>query len=173
MIPKAEAVLHPVWTGAVAAPLVLVEDAVHPEWVDGFGQMTMAYHLTVCELANRAFFDWVNDPCAVAAREGHEFVVTESHMISGGALLEGEAFCIETQVLAWNARGAILFHRVLDATGAVAATAEMGLLGFDLRTRRPEGWRAVVAERLAMVADRHARLERPAVAGRGIVLARD
>ena len=66
----------------------------------------------------------------------------------------------------------ILFHHVLDAQGAVAATNEVKVLGFNLETRRPEAWQAPVATRLAQVLEAHAVLERPAQAGQGIVLTR-
>ena len=79
---------------------------------------------------------------------------------------------LKTQLLDWDAKRYILFHRVLDASGQVAATNEAKMLGFNLHTRRPEAWGAIPAERLARIAEAPGTLATPGQAGQGIVLGR-
>ena len=168
---ETETFLH-AWTGRVDAPLRLVENTVRPEWVDEYGHMNMAHYLTACDQANWAFFNWINDPLRMEARDGHEYVIVENHVTYSGELAEGDTFAIETQLLDWDAKRYILFHRVLDASGQVAATNEAKMLGFNLRTRRPEAWDAIPSERLARIAEAHGTLATPGQAGQGIVLGR-
>ena len=169
---ETETFLHD-WTGAVAAPLRLVENAVKPEWVDEFRHMNMAHYLTACDQANWAFWNWINHPDqTLAARAGREYVIVENHVTYAGELAEGARFTIDTQLLGVDDKRTILFHRVRDADGALSATNEVKLLGFNLETRRPEPWRPRVADRLRTVLDAHAVLGAPEEAGRGIALTR-
>jgi acyl-CoA thioesterase FadM len=159
------------WTGEIAAPLRLVENAVRGEWVDEFHHLNMAHYLTICDQANWAFWNWINAPeQTIEARAGHEYVIVENHVTYSGELAEGAHFAIETQLLAHDAKRLVLFHRVLDSEGGLSATNETKLLGFNLETRRPEAWRLRVAERLEWVAEAHVALPRPEQAGQGILL---
>ena len=161
------------WTGEIAAPLRLVENAVRAEWVDEFGHLNMAHYLTICDHANWAFWNWVNAPeQTIEARAGREYVIVENHVTYRGELTEGARFAVETRLTEHDDKRLILFHHVLDAEGRTSATNETKLLGFDLRSRRPAPWRPRVAERLAAIAAAHAGLARPDEAGRGIALRR-
>jgi len=165
-----ETILHP-WTGVIASPLTLVERHVRAEWIDEYGHMNMAHYLTICDLSNWAFWNWVNGPQqTIEARQGHEYIIVENHVTYSGELAEGAAFTIETQLTDLDEKRYILFHRVLDANGAVSATNETKMLGFNLETRRPEMWQPHVAERLAKVLEAHAALGRPAQSGQSITL---
>lgn len=165
-----ETFLHD-WTGKIAAPLHLAEGRVKPEWVDDYNHLNMAHYLTICDQATWAFWNWVNAPAqTLAARQGHEYAVVESHIIYTGELTEGEAYRIETQLTDVDAKRFILFNRVLHADGSPAATNEVKCLGFNLETRRPETWKPGVRERMQLVMDVHARLTRPEQSGQGIAL---
>lgn len=165
-----ETFLHD-WTGAIDSPCRLVENTVKAEWVDEFHHLNMAHYLTICDQANWAFWNWINAPLkTIEARAGHEYVIVENHVTYSGELAEGDAFSIDTQVTDFDDKRAILFHRVLDASGAVSATNEVKMLGFNLETRRPEAWGSRVAERLALIRQAHAALGLPAQSGQGIAL---
>ena len=170
---ETETFLHP-WDGAVPRPLCLVENTVKAAWVDEFQHLNMAHYLTICDQANWAFWNWVNHPVqTIEARGGHEYVIVENHVTYSGELREGDAFTITTQLTAVDAKRFILFHTVLDAAGAVSATNEAKMLGFNLETRRPENWQTVVAERLAQIEAEHSHaLGLPAQAGQGVVLSK-
>ncbi|MEO1724114.1 MAG: thioesterase family protein [Pseudomonadota bacterium] len=158
------------WTGEIAAPLRLVENTVKPDWVDEFGHLNMAHYLTICDQANWAFWNWVNDPQRLSDRQGHEYVIVENHVLYTGELAEGARFAIETQLTELDDKRLILFHRVLDAEGAVAATNETKLLGFNLETRGIERWQPLIIERLEAVRSAHASIGKPEEAGRAIAL---
>jgi len=162
--------LHP-WTGEIAAPLRLVENRVRREWVDEYGHLNMAHYLTICDQANWAFWNWVNHPVQdIDGRGGHEYIIVENHVTYTGELAEGAEFAIETQLTDLDEKRLILFHRVLDAGGGLAAANEVKLLGFNLETRRPEPWSPPVAERLNAILAAHGPLGRPEQSGEGIVL---
>lgn len=159
------------WTGKIAAPLRLVENTVKSEWVDEYHHLNMAHYLTICDQANWAFWNWINAPDqAIEARKGHEYIIVENHVTYTGELAEGAAFTIETQLTDLDAKRFILFNKVLDADGNLAATNEVKCLGFNLETRRPESWRPFVGERLELVHGAHLSLGRPEQSGQGIAL---
>jgi YbgC/YbaW family acyl-CoA thioester hydrolase len=162
------------WTGEIAAPLTLFRAEIRPEWIDEFGHVNIAHYLTICDHANWAFWNWLNDPeGTMEARGGHEYVITENHVHYLDELTRGEAIHVTTQLLERDEKRAILFHHVYKSEGeTLAATNEVKLLAFDLEARRPESWRPVVAERLGLVHVAHAGLGRPGRAGQGIALAR-
>ena len=159
------------WTGDIEAPLRLVKSRVKSEWVDDYNHLNMAHYLTICDQATWAFWIWINDPeQTIGARKGHEYVAVESHVIYIGELLDGETFRIETQLTDLDDKRLILFNRVLDAEGNLAATNEVKCLAFNLETRRPEVWQSRVRSRLDLVLAVHAGLGRPEGSGQGIVL---
>jgi acyl-CoA thioester hydrolase len=165
-----ETFLH-AWTGRIEAPLRLVESQVKPEWVDDYNHLNMAHYLTICDQATWAFWTWINDPGqTIAARKGHEYVVVECHVIYIGELLEGEKFSIETQLTDLDEKRFILFNRVLDADGNLAATNEVKCLAFNLENRRPENWQSTVMQRLRPILDAHVKLGRPEASGQGVLL---
>ncbi len=167
-----ETFLHD-WTGAIGAPCTLVENTVKPEWVDEYQHLNMAHYLTICDQANWAFWNWINAPLqTIEAREGHEYVIVENHVWYTGELHEGAAFSIDTQLTDLDGKRFILFHRVLDPDGNVAAMNEVKCLGFNLETRRPEAWQPGVAERLGAIQAAHSVLGRPDHSGQGIALAK-
>lgn len=167
---QTETFLHD-WTGQVAAPVRLVHGTVRREWIDEYGHLNMAHYLTICDEANWAFWNWINAPRqTMEARDGHEYVIVENHVVYRAELADGAPFAIETQLTDHDDKRYILFHRVLNGRGELAATNEVKCLGFDLGSRRPERWRQVVAERLQRVAQAHAALERPEQSGAGIAL---
>lgn len=169
---QTETFLHD-WTGQVAAPLRLVHGTVRREWVDEYGHLNMAHYLTICDEANWAFWNWINAPRqTMEERGGHEYVIVENHVIYRAELADGAAFAIETQLTDHDDKRYILFHRVLNGGGKLAATNEVKCLGFDLGSRRPEPWRPAVADRLQRVGQAHAALGRPEQSGAAIALRR-
>ncbi|MEM6942515.1 MAG: thioesterase family protein [Pseudomonadota bacterium] len=165
-----ESFLHP-WTGSIGAPVRLVENSVKAAWVDEFRHLNMAHYLTICDQANWAFWNWVNDPIRLEERAGHEYVIVENHVRYVGELPEGAEFFIDTQLTDLDDKRFILFHRVIDGRdGNLAATNEVKMLGFNLESRGIERWQPAVMERLETVLAAHAPLGRPEEAGQGIAL---
>jgi YbgC/YbaW family acyl-CoA thioester hydrolase len=161
------------WTGDIAAPLRLVENVVKPEWVDEYGHLNMAHYLTICDQANWAFWNWLNYPeQTIEARKGAEYVIVENHVTYTGELAEGDAFHIETQLIAVDGKRYILFHRVVNAAGDVCATNEAKILSFNLEARRASAWETRTAERLAEILKAHEIMPYPTQAGQGIALSK-
>lgn len=159
------------WTGEIAAPLQLVENTVKPHWVDEYGHLNMSHYLTICDQANWALWNWVNAPeQTIESRAGREYIIVENHVAYLGELAEGAAFTITTQLTDLDDKRFILFHRVLDSDGALAATNEVKCLGFNLESRRPEAWREAVGARLREIHETHKPLGRPEQSGQGIAL---
>ena len=162
------------WTGEIGAPLVLFRGVVRPEWIDEFGHVNVAHYLTICDHANWAFWNWINHPeGAIEDRDEHEYVIVENHVCYVDELAIGTPIHVNTQLLGFDDKRYVLFHRVIKSEGEIlAATNEVKCLGFDLSGRRPETWRPIVAERLELVSGAHDALDVPDAAGKGIALKR-
>ncbi|MGH2892118.1 MAG: acyl-CoA thioesterase [Solirubrobacteraceae bacterium] len=67
--------------------------------MDEYGHLNMAHHLTICDEANWAFWNWLNAPeQTLEERDGHEYVIVENHVVYGAELVDGALFAIETQL---------------------------------------------------------------------------
>lgn len=162
------------WTGAVDAPLRLIETRVKRDWIDEFDHVNIAHYLTICDQANWAFWNWLNAPeSTMDARDGSEYIIVENHVHYIEELpLDAEIY-ITTQLLGVDDKRFVLFHHVYKAaTQALSATNEVKFLGFNLKRRGVEAWRPMVRARLDAVAAAHARLDTPPQAGLGIALKR-
>ncbi|MEO0818947.1 MAG: thioesterase family protein [Pseudomonadota bacterium] len=159
--------------GDYAAPLALYEGRVRAEWIDEFGHVNIAHYLTICDQANWGFWTLANAPEDMQARGGHEYVILENHVRYLDELALDTEIRVTTQLLEADDKRCILFHRVWRvADGALSATNEVKMIGFDLEQRRVEAWRPVVRARLEAILAAHAPMERPAEAGLGIDLKR-
>ena len=153
--------------------LRLFETRVKPEWIDEFEHMNVAHYITVCDQANWAFWNLINKPHDMTARDGHEYVIVENHVHYIDELPLDTPIHVTTQLLACDDKRYILFHRVWrEADGALSATNEVKCLGFNLKERRIESWLPEVKARLDAIMTEHEALGLPEQAGRGIALKR-
>lgn len=161
------------WTGTIDAPLVLFRSPVRQEWLDLYEHVNMAHYSTIGDHSTWAFWNWINAPDDLEARDGHEYVVVQSNVHYIDELALGSSLHVTTQLLAFDDKRYIMFHKIWRTEDNVlAATNEVKCIGFNLKDRRSERMRPVVAERLALIRDAHAALEVPAEAGKGISLKR-
>ena len=162
------------WTGEIAAPLTLFRATVRPEWLDDFGHVNIAHYLTICDHANWAFWNWINAPeGTIDARGGSEYAIVENHVHYLDELAEGTPIHVTTQLTGVDAKRYLLFHHVWKSeSGALAATNEVKVLGFNLNTRRSEAWSEKVTDRLEAIREAHTGLDTPKQAGQGIALSR-
>lgn len=160
------------WTGQIDSPLTLFRSQVRREWLDEFNHVNTAHYITIGDHANWAFWNWINAPLGHSdQRDGHEYAVVASQVSYLDELAFETKIHVETQLLAHDAKRFILFHRIFKSdSGSLAATNEVKFLGFNLIERRAEAFLPQVTERLALIAEAHANLERPSQAGRGIAL---
>lgn len=137
--------------GRTEGGFAIHEGVVRPEWIDINGHMNVAFYVlafdkAVDDLLARA---GITDDYIRQSR-GTTFAV-EAHVTYGRELTEGQAYRIESRVLAYDEKRVHQFQRMVHAQeGWLAATAEWMNLHVDLATRRvspwPEGTLAALAE---------------------------
>ncbi len=152
---------------------VIHEGVVQPQWIDINGHMNVAFYVL-------AFDKAVDDLLARAGvtddyiREtgGTTFAV-ESHVTWRRELTEGQAYRIESQILAYDAKRVHQFQRMYHAEeNYLAATAEWMNLHVDLATRRVSPWPDFVLNALAALAAAQPEAELPEEAGKRMRIAR-
>jgi len=154
-------------------PLALLETTVQPGWIDYNGHMNVAYYLLAFDQAFDRFMDHIAIDSVHRDQDGGSIFAAESHIGYHRELLLGEAIAISMQLLEHDdkrLRTFFFMHRSQD--GALAATYEGLHLYVNLGTRRVVSMPPPVLTRVAALAQDHARLPTPPVAGRGIALSR-
>lgn len=152
-------------------PLRTNDTTIKPEWIDEYGHMNVAHYITVCDQATWAFWRMANDGRDMDERDGHEYVVLETHVHYLDEVLEGDPVHVTTQLLSHDDKRFILFHRMWrDRDGALSATNEVKALAFNLGERRIGSFLPEVRDRLAQIHAEHQALGEPEQAGQGIAL---
>jgi YbgC/YbaW family acyl-CoA thioester hydrolase len=147
------------------------ETSIQPEWIDEYEHMNVAHYITVCDQATWAFWHIVNGDRQMDERDGHEYVVLETHVNYISELSLGTAVYVTTQLLACDDKRFVIFHRLCRSDDdSLSATVEVKGIGFDLAQRRIEPFTAEVREAMASMARAHASFGVPEAAGRGIAL---
>jgi carnitine 3-dehydrogenase len=156
---------------ADAAPLRLHAARVLPEWVDYNGHMHESRYLQVFGDTTDALLRLLGVAGDYLDR-GSYFTV-ETHLSHVREARGGERLSTTTQLLDHDEKRLHVFHSLYrEDDGELLATAEQMLLHVDTRARRAAPAEAAVLARAEAVAARHAELERPARAGRGIGVSR-
>ena len=146
---------------------VTLERRIPPDWTDYNGHVNEARYLDLGSQASDGLMVLVGaDPDYVAG--GFSFFTAESHVRYLAELSAGDGVRATTQVLGGEGRKLHLFHSIDRADGTPAATVETLLLHVDLSTRRSCPPAPAVAERIAALAEAHARLPLPEGAGRHV-----
>jgi len=152
-------------------PIRSFEGEVLPEWIDEFGHVNVAHYITICDQANWAFWNMVNAPDEMDARDGHEYVILENHVHYINELTLGEPIYVTTQMLGLDDKRLLLFHRVFRSKdNELAATNEVKFIGFNLNSRRVEIWQSTAKSRLDAIWGEHGEMAKPDQAGQGIFL---
>jgi len=157
----------------LAAPFDRHRGAVRPEWLDANGHMNVGYYVVAFDEATDAFCDqfgvgWNYVSCCL----GRVFVI-EAHITYERELKGGEPLCISTQILDFDDKRLHFFHAMHHGgDGGLASTNEIMMMHIDFATRRASPWRKESRRRIAAMAAAHARLPRPAQAGRVIAIRR-
>jgi carnitine 3-dehydrogenase len=152
----------------LSQPLRLLETAVRPEWIDYNGHMTDYRYLHVFGDAVDALLRRVGIDEAYRAA-GHAPYTVESHVRHHAEVRQADTLYVTTQVLHADAKKFWLFHRmhrVSDQT--LVATAEHLFVHVDAKAGKAAPMPAPVFAKLQAIATAHAKLARPAEAGRGI-----
>ena len=152
-------------------PLELTRTKVQPEWIDEFGHVNVAHYITICDMANWAFWNLLNAPKEMEDRDGHEYAILENHVCYLDELALGEEIRVTTQLLSHDDKRFIVFHKVWKVSnGALSATNEVKFLGFNLNSRGVQPWSDAVLAKLSEIQTAHDQLATPEEAGQGIML---
>ena len=145
---------------------------VPTEWIDYNGHMMDAYYSVAFTEATEALLDHVGLGAAYRAQTGSGIYTVESHIRFRASVRAGEQLSYTSRLLGCDSKRLHVFHQILLARGAEAATNELMFLHVDLAT---ELVTAIPAQHMATVsalAAQHAMLPGPDSAGRGISMRR-
>jgi acyl-CoA thioester hydrolase len=150
-----------------------VTGIVKPEWIDINGHMNVAYYVLAFDLAVDTLWAQfgISDEYIRNTR-GSTFAV-ESHVSYLRELKEGEPYCIQSQILAYDEKRIHHFQRMFHADDEyLAATAEWMNLYVDLDTRRVSAWPDAVLQSLGEQARKQESRPFPVEAGRQMAVAK-
>ncbi|MEM8597608.1 MAG: carnitine 3-dehydrogenase [Pseudomonadota bacterium] len=150
---------------AEGAPLITLERTVPIDWTDYNGHMNESRYGQVFSDAADGVMRRIGADAAYIA-DGLSYFTADIRIRFLAELHAGARIRVESQVLEGKGKKLRLFHRLLDAEGAEAATAEQFLLHVSLETRRSCVPREDVAARLEALAAAHAQLLAPDPAAR-------
>jgi len=152
------------------APLRLVETVVRPEWIDYNRHMTDFGYGQLFGNAMDALYRNVGIDEAYRAG-GHMYYSVESHVLHRGEAKDGDALYVTTQLLGVDDKRLHVLHRLhRRRDDALIATGEQMHLHVDMAAGKASVVDAAVRARLTAILEDHARLPRPAEAGRTIGL---
>jgi acyl-CoA thioester hydrolase len=167
--------------GGRAAPLRLHTDEVRAEWLDYNGHMNLAYFIVVFDRATDKFLDLLDIGESYRFRTERSLYTAELHATYHRELMEGETVAVTTRAMGADAKRLHVFHELhLVApraerrahAGELAATNELMMLHVDMKAGRAVPFEREAAERLRRLVEAHARLPRPAQAGRAIAMSK-
>jgi acyl-CoA thioester hydrolase len=143
---------------------------VPPDWIDYNGHMMDAYYSVAFTEATENLLDYLGLGAAYREESGSGIYTVESHICFRASVRVGEQLGYTSLLLGCDAKRLHVFHRILLASGAEAATNELMFLHVNLATERvtpmpPEGIAAAAA-----LAAGHGLLPVPEAAGRRIAM---
>lgn len=154
-------------SGRTEGSFAIHEGVVRPEWIDINGHMNVAYYVLAFDKAVDDLLASVGITDDYIREGGGTTFAVEAHVTYRQELTEGQAYRIESRVLAYDEKRVHQFQRMLHAgEGWVAATAEWMNLHVDLNTRRVTAWPESVLRGLAGLAAAQPRGAFPEEAGR-------
>jgi acyl-CoA thioester hydrolase len=157
----------------LSAPLDRHRATVLPEWIDWNGHMNVGYYVVAFDKATDTLCEQFGCSWDYTRLEMGMTFVLEAHITYDQELKEGDPLRITTQILDHDAKRVHLMHAMYHAVqGYLAATNELMLMNIDFATRRSAPWPGFAKERIEKMAAAHARLPRPAQAGRLIGIRR-
>jgi carnitine 3-dehydrogenase len=142
--------------------------SVRPDWIDYNGHMSDFRYTQLFGEATDALYRKVG--IDQAYRDGgHMYYTVESHIKHMGEAKAGEPLRVDTQILSVDDKRLHVFHRLEHGvSGATIATGEQMHLHVDNRAAKAAPMSAALLAKLDKLRQAHAKLPRPAEAGRHI-----
>src|SRR5215469_2963767 len=145
------------------APFVSSVMKVDPTWIDYNGHLNMAYY--------NVLFDRAVDEAYELLGIGLDYVKKRRHSLYTAELHAGDPVRVTFQLLGYDKKRVHYFEQLIQtAENAVSATSENLALHVDMDGKRSALFPQSVLDRLEKMSDSHARLPRPAAAGRSVGL---
>jgi acyl-CoA thioester hydrolase len=158
---------------APGQPLVVLREAVRPEWIDYNGHMNVAYYVLAFDHAADALFDAIGMDAAYRERTGFSTFALECHVVYKREVAAGDPLRFEVQMLDFDGR---FFHYIAkmyhDRENWLAAACEWISCGVDMKTRKPAPLPPEIANVFQALHDSHRSLPRPPESGRVIGIKR-
>jgi acyl-CoA thioester hydrolase len=156
---------------SIPAPFEGYQGEVLSEWIDANDHMNLAYYTVLFDYATDALFEAIGIGRQYKDSSGNGTFVVETHNLYERELLLGDRVRVSTQILGMGPKRLHLAHEMFAmAGGQRAATQELLYVHVNLGARRVVPFPDGVRERVAAAAAAHARLARPAWAGRRIAM---
>lgn len=144
-------------------------ETVRQEWTDYNGHMNLAYYVLIFDHATDRFYPTVGLGEAYHERTNRSTFTVESHITYPAELMVGDEVYCTTQLLGFDEKRIHYFHRMYHAgRDYLAATTELLAVHVDMGLRRVVAMPEEILANLGTMLEQHARLERPAEAGRVI-----
>lgn len=144
-------------------------EIVQPEWADYNKHLNDAFYLVIFSHATDAMMDQIGLDAAGRERSNHSLFTAELHLNYLKEVKVGTEVRVETTFLGVDAKRLHIFHTMYigDETEPVATNEQMQL-SMDMTGPRVAPFRPDVLARIEAIAAEHAKLPRPAQAGRSI-----
>jgi acyl-CoA thioesterase FadM len=157
---------------SAAAVLQTGGRTVPAAWIDYNGHMMDAYYSVAFTEATEILLDHVGLGAAYRAATGCGIYTVESHICFRASVRSGEQLRYTSRLLGCDSRRLHVFHQILLASGAEAATNELMFLHVDLATERVTAIPPPHGAAVSALAAQHALLPVPEAAGRSITMRR-
>ncbi len=155
----------------IPTPLESYRGQVLPEWIDFNGHMNVAYYVLAFDQATEAACDYFRLDETYRKTSQCSTFTLELHVNYHREILEGETFQVKSYLLGADAKRIHLFHEMYHAgSDELVATNENMMIHIDMQARRSTPFPAELRVWLETVAAAHAKIPRPANAGRSIGL---
>ena len=146
-------------------------EVVQPEWADYNKHLNDAFYLVIFSHATDHMMDQIGLDAAGRERSNHSLFTAELHLNYLKEVKVGAEVRVETTFLGFDAKRLHIFHTMYVGDGSEAvATNEQMQLSMDMTGPRVAPFQADVLARIEAIAAEHAKLPRPAQAGRSIAL---
>jgi acyl-CoA thioesterase FadM len=123
-------------THKIDAPLALLTDVVHPEWLDYNQHMSEGYYGVAFANATDAFMDFVGLDAVYRARTKGTIYTVEAHLTFLRELKVNDPLRFTTQLLGFDTKRLHVFHHMYHVDeGYLAATMEALLLHVNDKPR--------------------------------------
>ena len=153
------------------APFVSSIMRVEPAWIDYNGHLNMAYYNVLFDRAVDEAYELLGIGLDYVKKRQHSLYTAEVHVRYLRELHAGDPVRVTFQLLGYDKKRVHYFEQLIQtAENSVSATSENLALHVDMDARRSAPFPQSVLNRLEKMSDSHARLPRPAAAGRNVGL---